>query len=92
MVSMSYFDKTVEKSSTLKLKKSDTYYLNGLYNQVKIGNAPIDSSNITDINELCVWNEWNKNRNMNQEICMNKYCDYITMIIGLQEKNVYKYD
>ena len=51
---MSYFDKTVEKSSTLKINKSDAYYLNGLYNQVKIGNAPIDSSNITDTNELCI--------------------------------------
>ncbi len=89
---MNYFDKIVEKTKTLKLNTRDKYYLAGLYKQVKEGDAPIDNSSITDQEELNVWTEWNKLRGMNQEILMNKYCDYITLITNWQEKNIYKYD
>ena len=92
MVSMNYFDKTAENAKTLILNRRDKYYLSALYKQVKEGDAPIDNSNITDPDELGVWNEWNKLRGTNQEIIMNKYCDYITLITGWQQKNFYKYD
>ncbi len=92
MVSMNYFDKTAEKVKTLILNKQDKYYLTALYKQIKEGDASIDNSNITELDELGVWNEWNKLRGKNQEILMNKYCDYITLIINKQQKNIYKYD
>jgi acyl-CoA-binding protein len=90
MVSMNYFDKIAEKVKTLILNKRDQYYFGALYKQVKEGDAPTDNSNITDVDELGVWNEWNKLRGMNQEILLNKYCDYITLIINWQEKGIYK--
>jgi acyl-CoA-binding protein len=92
MVSMNFFDKTAEKIKTFNLNKHDQYYFNALYKQVKEGNAPVDNSSITDIEELYIWNEWNKLRGTNQEIIMNKYCDYITLIINWQKKNIYKYN
>jgi len=92
MVSISYFDKTVDKAKTLILNKRDKNYLAALYKQVKEGDAPIDNSNITDPDELDIWNEWNKLRGSYLEIIMNKYCDYITLIINWQQKNIYKYD
>jgi hypothetical protein len=42
------------------LNKYDQYYLDALYKQVKEGNAPTDNSSITDLDELGIWNEWNK--------------------------------
>lgn len=92
MVSMNYFDKIVVKTKTLTLNRRDKYYLNGMYKQIKEGDASLDSSNITDSEELNEWNEWNKLRGINQELIMNKYCDYFTHITNLQERNIYKYD
>jgi acyl-CoA-binding protein len=92
MVSMNYFDKTVDKAKTLTLNKRDKYYLEALYKQVKEGDVTKDNSDITDPDELDVWNEWNKLKGMKQEIVMNKYCDYITLIINWQEKNIYNYN
>ena len=77
---MNYFDKTADKVKTMVLNKRDQYYLAALYKQVKEGNASLDNSNITDPNELGVWNEWNKLKGINQEMLMNKYCDYITPV------------
>ncbi len=92
MVSMNFFDKISEKVKTIILNKKDKYYIVALYKQVKEGDAPIDNSNITDPEELCIWNEWNKLRGINQELMMNKYCDYITLITNWQKKKIYKYD
>jgi acyl-CoA-binding protein len=92
MVSMNYFDKIAEKVKILVLNKRDQYYFKALYKQVKEGDAPTDNSNITDPYELCIWNEWNKLRGNNQELMMNKYCDYITLILNWQNKKIYKYD
>ena len=89
---MSFFDKTVEKAKTFVLNKGDQYYLDGLYKKVKEGDAPTDNSSITDPNELAIWNEWNKNGGMNQETAMNKYCDYISLIIDKQRRDIYKYN
>jgi acyl-CoA-binding protein len=92
MVSMNYFDKIAENVKSMILNKRDQYFLGALYRQIKEGNTTTDNSNITDVDELGVWNEWNKLRGMNQEILMNKYCDYITLIINWQEKGIYKYN
>ena len=89
---MNYFEKTADKVKTMVLNKKDQYYLAALYKQVKEGDASLDNSNITDPNELGVWNEWNKLRGINQEMLMNKYCDYITLITNWQKKSIYKYD
>jgi acyl-CoA-binding protein len=92
MVSMNYFDRIADKAKTMVLNKIDQYYVGALYKQVKEGDASSDNSNITDPVELGIWNEWNKLRGMNQEIIMNKYCDYIKLITNWQEKDIYKYD
>jgi len=92
MVSMNYFDKTVDKVKTMVLNKKDQYYLGALYKQVKEGDASLDNSNITDPNELVIWNEWNQLRGINKEILMNKYCDYITLITNWQKISIYKND
>ena len=89
---MNYFDKIAENVKSMILNKRDQYFLGALYRQIKEGNTTTDNSNITDVDELGVWNEWNKLRGMNQEILMNKYCDYITLIINWQEKGIYKYN
>ena len=90
MVSMNFFQKNVEKLKTLEINTGDKYYLDGLYNQVMFGDNTTDNNKITDIDELGIWNEWNNNRGKNQEICMNKYCDYISIIINLQKGDIYK--
>jgi len=90
MVSMNFFQKNVEKLKLLEINTEDKYYLSGLYNQVMFGDNTTDNNKITDIDELGIWNEWNNNREKNQEICMNKYCDYISLIIDLQKSNIYK--
>ena len=90
MVSMNFFQKNVEKLKLLEINTEDKYYLGGLYNQVMFGDNTTDNNKITDIDELGIWNEWNNNREKNQEICMNKYCDYISLIIDLQKSNIYK--
>ena len=74
------------------ISSSEFLYFNALYKQVKEGNAPVDNSSITDIEELYIWNEWNKLRGNNQELVMNKYCDHLTLIINWQNKKIYKYD
>ena len=89
---MNYFDKTADKVKTMVLNKKDQYYLEALYKQVKEGDASLDNSNISDPNELGVWNEWNKLRGINQEMLMNKYCDYITLITNWQKISFYKND
>lgn len=89
---MNYFDKTADKVKTMVLNKKDQSYLGALYKQVKEGDASLDNSNISDPNELVVWNEWNKLRGINQEMLMNKYCDYITLITNWQKISFYKND
>jgi len=89
MVSMKFFENSVEKVKTMEINNEDKYYLGGLYNQVIFGDNNTDNTGITDPDELGIWNEWNKFRGMIQEIAMNKYCDYINTIIILQKNNIY---
>ena len=89
MVSMIFFQKNVEKVKTMEINNEDKYYLGGLYNQVMFGDNTTDNSKITDPDELGIWNEWNNDRGMIQEIAMNKYCDYINTINDLKKHNIY---
>lgn len=87
---MRFFEEKVKKIKTMEINNSDKYYLSGLYNQVIYGDNTTDNSNITDPDELGIWNEWKNNLGMKQDIAMNKYCDYINTIINLMNKNIYK--